>query len=72
MLNTRRSALAATLKTASALAATSLIPQVAGAAAPSGRLKQSVCKWCYPKISLDDLCRRGAAIGLKRYRPGRP
>ena len=65
MLNTRRSALAATLKTASALAATSMIPQVGGAAVPSGRLKQSVCKWCYPKVSLEDLCRRGAEIGLK-------
>ncbi|MGE3109101.1 MAG: hydroxypyruvate isomerase family protein [Phycisphaerales bacterium] len=41
-------------------------PPVASAA-PSplkGRLKQSVCKWCY-SMPLDDLCRHAAAIGLK-------
>jgi hydroxypyruvate isomerase len=67
--NTRREALGSTLKVASALAATSLVtPGVASAAAtsvPSGRLKQAACKWCYSKISLDELCRRGAEIGLK-------
>jgi hydroxypyruvate isomerase len=37
-----------------------------GASPPfKGRLKQSVCRWCYGKISLDDLCRQAAAIGLK-------
>jgi len=30
-----------------------------------GRLKQSVCKWCYSKMSLDDLCAAAAAMGLK-------
>src|SRR6185436_10084163 len=30
-----------------------------------GRLNQSVCKWCYPKIALDDLCREAAAMGIK-------
>ncbi len=30
-----------------------------------GNLKQSVCKWCYKDISLDDLAREAAAIGLK-------
>ncbi|HXS97334.1 MAG TPA: TIM barrel protein [Candidatus Limnocylindrales bacterium] len=29
-----------------------------------GRLKQSACRWCYAKIPLDELCRRGAEIGL--------
>ena len=29
-----------------------------------GRLKQSVCKWCY-KMSLDDLCKAASDIGLK-------
>ncbi len=33
--------------------------------APSaGRLKQSVARWCYGKISLDDLCRSCAAMGI--------
>jgi hydroxypyruvate isomerase len=30
-----------------------------------GRLKQSVCKWCYGDMSLDELCREAAAMGLK-------
>jgi hydroxypyruvate isomerase len=32
--------------------------------APKGRLKQSACRWCYSKMSLDDLCQHGAALGL--------
>jgi hydroxypyruvate isomerase len=39
-----------------------------GQAAPTarkGRIHQSACKWCYPKISLDDFCKAGAEIGLK-------
>ena len=34
------------------------------AAAPAGRLKQSAARWCYNKMSLDDLCRNAARIGL--------
>ncbi len=30
-----------------------------------GRIKQSVCQWCYPKVSVDELCAYGAKIGLK-------
>jgi hydroxypyruvate isomerase len=30
----------------------------------AGRLKQSVARWCYQKISLDDLARAGAEMGL--------
>ena len=30
-----------------------------------GRLKQSVARWCYAEISLVDLCRQGAEMGLK-------
>jgi hydroxypyruvate isomerase len=40
----------------------------AGAAAASSgstRLKQSVCKWCFPDISLDDLAAAGRDMGLK-------
>jgi hydroxypyruvate isomerase len=33
-------------------------------AAPAGRLKQSVARWCYSKIAMDDLCRQGAELGL--------
>jgi hydroxypyruvate isomerase len=30
----------------------------------AGRLKQSVCAWCYKSMSLDELCQHAAAIGL--------
>ena len=30
-----------------------------------GRVNHSVCKWCYPKISLDDLCAAGKEFGLQ-------
>jgi hydroxypyruvate isomerase len=30
----------------------------------NGRVRHSVCKWCYPKVSLDDLCREGKTFGL--------
>ncbi len=33
--------------------------------ARKGRIKQSVCRWEYPKLSLDELCTYGAHIGLK-------
>ncbi len=31
----------------------------------NGRINQSVCKWCYPDIPLDELCAAAAKIGLK-------
>jgi len=30
-----------------------------------GRIKQSVCKWCYPKMPLDELCQAIQKMGLK-------
>jgi len=39
--------------------------QSEAAPARKGRIHQSACKWCYPKLSLDDLCKAGAAMGLK-------
>ena len=39
--------------------------QAGRAAAPSaGRLKQSLARWCYAKIPLDDLCRQAAEMGV--------
>jgi len=35
-----------------------------GRAVTKGRLKQSVCRWCYAKIALPDLCKAVAAMGL--------
>lgn len=34
-------------------------------AARKGRIRQSVCRWCYQRYPLDDLCAYGAHIGLK-------
>ena len=52
-----------------AVAASSLSKRLfaADAAAPGtkGRINHSVCKWCYPKISLDDLCVAGKEFGLR-------
>src|SRR3989454_11858518 len=30
-----------------------------------GRINHSVCKWCYPKVSLEDLCLAGKQMGLQ-------
>ena len=43
--------------------------QAESAAAAKGRLQQSVCRWCYAKIPLDDLCCGGQADGPGRHRP---
>jgi hydroxypyruvate isomerase len=29
------------------------------------RIHQSVCKWCYPKLSVEELCAAAAALGLE-------
>jgi hydroxypyruvate isomerase len=56
---TRRDALKATA------AATALIPAASRAAtASAGRLKQSLARWCYAKIPIDDLCRAAADMGI--------
>ena len=59
----RRSAL-----TAAAGLATSLSVRLDAADAASGmkgHIHHSVCKWCYPKVSLEDLCVAGKAMGLQ-------
>jgi len=30
-----------------------------------GRINHSVCKWCYPQVELEDLCRAGKPMGLR-------
>src|SRR5690349_21602883 len=30
-----------------------------------GRLKQSVCRWCYSKVPIEDFCKESARLGLK-------
>ena len=56
---------------AAAVAAPVLVPMAAQAAPGGGRLKQSACKWCYPKMTLDELCQNAQRIGLKGIDAGR-
>ena len=58
---TRREALAAT---GVALAAASLGAAEGGRVVQKGRLKQSVCRWCYQKIPLPEFCKAVAETGL--------
>jgi hydroxypyruvate isomerase len=66
----RRSAIRKTAHyTAAAAAASSLLPQWgrAAEAAPAklkGNIHHSACRWCYDKITLDDLCAAGRDMGL--------
>ena len=63
------------MTTAASLAATSLSQRLGAADAVSGlrgrisglrgRIHHSVCKWCYPKVSLEDLAIAGKAMGLQ-------
>lgn len=60
----RRAALKAGLATATAAS----LPRVSLAQESpmkTGRIRQSVCRWCYKEIALDDLCAYAAKIGLK-------
>ena len=61
---TRRSILTTS---ASALAATQLSQRLNAADTATGmkgRINHSVCKWCYAKTSLEDLCKSAKDIGL--------
>jgi hydroxypyruvate isomerase len=51
-------------------AASSMRDQLLGAETPGaaglkGRINQSVCRWCYGKVSLEDLCKAAKAMGIK-------
>jgi len=65
----RRAVIRRTAATAAFFAATSSLHSRLSAANTAsgrkGRINHSVCKWCYPKISLDDLCVAGKQMGLK-------
>src|SRR2546423_5457501 len=67
----RRSALgkmaagAAAASVAASLAERIAAAETAAGAALKGRINHSVCKWCYPKVSLEDLCAAGKEMGLQ-------
>jgi hydroxypyruvate isomerase len=50
---------------AAASAASVVLPLGKGESMVKGRLNQSVCQWCYGGMSLDDLCRNAAGMGIK-------
>ena len=68
-LLTRRSALGRMAGSAAILSAAASINnrlEAADAAVGGqlkGRINHSVCKWCYPKIGLEDLCQAGKEMG---------
>src|SRR5438093_2442083 len=68
---TRRSAIAQMAGSAAAVAAAASLSERLTAAESAaganlkGRINHSVCKWCYPKVSLEDLCVAGKAMGLQ-------
>src|SRR4051794_40608884 len=63
---TRREALAAAASAAvgSTLSTAGASAQTQEKAVKKGRLKQSVCRWCYERIPLEEFCRGVAAMGL--------
>src|SRR5712675_3062318 len=66
----RRSAICTLAQTTAVASVASSLSQRLGAADASsgplkGRINHSVCKWCYGKISLEDLCQAGKEMGLQ-------
>ena len=66
----RRAAIRTLVNTTAAAAAAPCLlssqcsAQETASAQLKGRIHQSVCRWCYGRISLDDLCRAGKEMGL--------
>jgi hydroxypyruvate isomerase len=63
----RRNFLRNTTATALGVAAAALHQRLDAADAASGtkgRIHHSVCKWCYPKVSLEEICAAGKGMGL--------
>ncbi|MEI7656950.1 MAG: TIM barrel protein [Phycisphaerae bacterium] len=62
---TRRGFIAGVGASVGAVGVGVVTPATAAAEPPArkGRLKQSVCRWCFGSMSLDDLCREAAAMG---------
>jgi hydroxypyruvate isomerase len=54
-----------TRRTLFGTAAAAAVGKAFAGAPDAGRLKQSAARWCYEKMSLDDLCANAARIGLQ-------
>jgi len=61
----KRLASGATMASVSSLSSASAWSQEIHATPRKGRIRQSVSRWCYQKIALDELCQRSAEMGLK-------
>jgi hydroxypyruvate isomerase len=48
-----------------AMAAAAKLPRPSGLSPLASRLKQSVSRWCYGRIPLDDLCEAAKSIGYR-------
>jgi hydroxypyruvate isomerase len=69
-MNSRRAFLTSLAQGTSAVAASQLLnhqsyAQEESALGTSVKIGHSVCKWCYPKFSLDELCIAGKQFGLQ-------
>lgn len=65
----RRSAIRKIAGTTAIAAATTALPRLARAEDPApaklkGNIHHSVCRWCYGKVSLDDLCKASKEMGI--------
>ena len=64
MKSTRRTAIKSAAS--AALAAASLSTRLSAADEKTGgRINHSVCKWCYPKVSVEELAKAGKQFGLQ-------
>ena len=60
----RRSFLATSAATIAAASISQRLSAAEASAGSKGNVNHSACKWCYSKISLDDLCAAGKPMGL--------
>ncbi len=63
-MSSRRSLLQSAAIAATAQSLATRLDAASQAAPMKGNIQHSVCKWCYPKISLEDLCKAAKGIGL--------
>jgi hydroxypyruvate isomerase len=58
-------AAAGALAAGAAMQSGAALAQEAGAIIKNGRINQSASRWCYSKLSMDELCQHAKRIGLK-------
>ena len=64
MLTSRRSLLQTSTLAAVAASLGQRLEAADAASGLKGRINHSACKWCYPKVPFDELCRAGKEMGL--------